>query len=159
MYRYVFELTPAKPHSSFNYCDVQDILLEAAEAANGGYAYRADGKAISIDSVMPQKIHLTLRSRAALTHAARCLSAFTRALTGGHPDVFSSEIYHRTLFRMDLISSDVSFVDSTERDVSDPELLRGIVNLLFFSPGPTKPERDLRAKTISEIKRILLPYL
>lgn len=153
---YKYELTPSKPHSTINYCEkgVRATLLKAPQSINDGYAFRRDGKALRIEAenVGPQRIVVTLESKASLPHATRSLSALTRYLSTRHADIWAGEIYNRTIFRMTLLSADS---DNAPEDLSDAELSAGLIKLLF-SDNAVDPA--LR-KTIVEVKRLLLPFL
>lgn len=156
MYTYTYELTPSKTHSTINYCEkeVRATLLSAPENINDGYAFRRSGKVLRIDSdvMEPQRIVVTLSSPETITHASRSLSALTRYLTTSHANIWVSEIYHKTLFRMRLLST---HSDDTPEDLSDLDLMRGLMGLLF---GDCTPDPALKG-TITEVKRLILPFL
>lgn len=159
MYSYFFELTPAKPHSTINYCadDIRQKLLDAAETVNRGYTFRTDGKSVTITDIQPKKIKLTLQCKTALRHSARSLSAITRYLTANCAD-FQEEVYNRTLFHMDLVSQKSSF-DGNPDNISDAELVKAVVDLLFAGTTETKMEADLRVETIRAMKELIKPFL
>lgn len=157
MYQYRFELTPAHPHSKIDYTSesIQQKLRDAAQTVNRGYTFRTDGKVIEITEIEPQKIALTLMCRTALRHSARSLSALTRYLSP--LEEFQGEIYNRTLFCMNFLSQTSSF-DGDIEGISDADLLKGVVDLLFSSTTATKAEADFRMETIRSMKKMIRPF-
>ena len=57
---------------------------------------------------------------------------------------------------MNLISQDSSYDDLV---ISDTDLIKGIVDLLFTYTTTTKAEADMREQTISSIKELIKPYI
>ena len=159
MYYYRFQLTPSHPNSDIDYTKYQQVIISAINSVNNGIAFKRDGKNIEITNsdISSQKIHLTLKCKTPLSHAARSLSALTRYLTGNYPDIFAKYIFNKTLFHMEMISQYSSFDDMNE--LSDTDLLKGIIDLLFTHTTTTKTESDLREKTISNIKELIKPYI
>lgn len=158
MFTYVFELTPSKPRSEIDYCSIRQILLDTVESVNHGYSFQLDGKSVTVSNIEPQKISLTLQCKTALRHAARSLSAITRYLTGHYAEIFQAEIYNKTLFHMNLISQKSSFDCNTD-DISDTDLLKGVVDLLYTYTTTTRQEAQLRVETIHKMKDLIKPYL
>lgn len=158
MYYYNFKLTPSQPNSNVDFTKYKKEILTAVNSVNNGIAFSRDGKNIQLDkdNITEKEILLTLTCKTPLEHAARSLSALTRNLTGNYPDIFSQFVFNKTLFRMDLISQDSSFGDM---ELSDTDLLKGIIDLLFTHTTTTKAEADLRMKTIHEIKNLVKPYV
>lgn len=158
MYFYGFKLTPSQPNSDIDYTKYQHELLKAVESVNNGIAFKRDGKRIELDKndIKENEILLTLTCKTPLEHAARSLSALTRNLTGNYPNIFSQYVFNKTLFRMELISQDSSFSDL---EMSDTDLLKGIIDLLFTHTTTTKAEADLRVQTIKSIKELVKPYI
>lgn len=160
MFCYSFELVPSNPHTTIDYCSppIRQALLDAAAAVNKGYTYQLDGKSVTITNINPQKIHLTLQCKTALRHSARSLSAITRYLTSHYEQIFQNEIYNKTLFHMHLIGQTSSWDYNTD-DISDTDLLKGVVDLLFTSTTTTKREAQQRVATIQKMKELVKPYL
>lgn len=158
MYFYDFKLTPSQPNSIIDYTKYQHEILTAVDSVNNGIAFKRDGKSIALDKddIKKKEIMLTLTCKTPLEHAARSLSALTRNLTGNYPNIFSEYVFNKTLFRMDLISQDSSFSDL---EMSDTDLLKGVIDLLFTHTTTTKAEADLRVQTIKEIKELVKPYI
>lgn len=160
MYTYRFELTPSKPGSDIDYtaADIKESISESAKGVNSGIVYRRDDKSIEIEKIEKQRIVLKLTCRTSLLHSARSLSAVTRYLTTYYQEVFKDEIYNKTLFRMRLLSQESSF-GRHGSDISDAELLKGVVDLLYTYTTSTKKEADSREETIRQMKELVKPYL
>lgn len=159
MYYYYFQLTPSQPNSNIDYKKHQKEIISAINSVNNGIAFKRDGKAIEITNsdINTQEINLTLKCKTPLSHAARSLSALTRNLTGNYPNIFSQYVFNKTLFHMELISQESSFDDLEE--ISDTDLLKGVVDLLYTHTTTTRIEADLRKKTISNMKELIKPYI
>lgn len=160
MYNYYFELTPSKPNSTIDFTsnNICKTLIASTENVNNGLAFKRDGKSIMITNIEQKKICITLSCKTALIHAARSLSAITRYLTTHYPDTYQNEIYNKTLFSMKLLSQESSF-GSEMSDISDADLLKGMVDLLYTYTTSTKKEADLRKETIENMKRLIRPFL
>lgn len=158
MYYYNFKLTPSQPNSNVKFTEYIPEILAAANSANNGIAFKRDGKTIDIrnEDIAAQEIMLTLRCKTPLTHAARSLSALTRNLTGNYPDIFGKYIFNKTLFHMELLSQHSSFDDL---EITDTDLIKGVIDLLFTHTTTTKEEAALRERTITEMKELIKPYL
>lgn len=158
MYFYRFKLTPSQPNSTIDYTKYLQELSEAINSVNNGIAFRRDGKCIELakNDIKEKEIMLTLCCKTPLEHAARSLSALTRNLTVNYPSIFSEYVFNKTLFRMDLISQDSSFSDL---EMSDTDLLKGVIDLLFTHTTTTKDEAELRVQTIKTIKELVKPYI
>lgn len=158
MYYYSFKLTPSQPNSDIDYTDYQQEILSAIRTANSGIAFKRDGKRIDVakEDIKSNEIILTLNCKTPLERAARSLSALTRNLTGNYPEIFSKYVYNKTLFHMELISQDSSFDDL---EISDTNLLKGVIDLLFTYTATTKTDAILREQTISKIKELIKPYI
>lgn len=57
---------------------------------------------------------------------------------------------------MDLISKDSSFGNI---EITDTDLIKGLIDLLFSHTTTTTAEADLRVKTINEIKELVKPCI
>lgn len=158
MYYYKFKLTPSQPNSEIDYTMYQQEILAAIDSVNNGIAFKRDGKTIDInkEDINEKEITLTLNCKTPLDHAARSLSALTRNLTGNYSDIFSKYIFNKTLFHMDLISQDSSY---DNLNISDTDLMKGVIDLLFTHTTSTKAEADLREQTISQMKELIKPYI
>lgn len=158
MYTYFFKLTPSRNKSTINFLELEDNLRDAQKNVNSGTAFQRDGKQISIDfaSMEPRAIYLTLTCKTPLLHAARSLSALTRYLVS-HGE-FSEYIYNKTLFNTELLSQDSSFGKEIS-EISDTDMLKGVIDLLYTYTTSTKKEADARLETINQIKTLIAPYL
>lgn len=158
MYYYRFQLTPSQPNSDIDYTDYQHEILSAVDAVNNGIAFKRDGKFIEMskNDIKFKELQLVLKCKTPLVHAARSLSALTRNLTTNYSDIFSKYVFNKTLFHMNLISQDSSY-DNLE--ISDTDLIKGVVDLLFTYTTTTKTEAVLREQTISQIKELIKPYI
>jgi hypothetical protein len=160
MYNYYFELTPSKPYSTIDFTsnNIYETLITSAENVNNGLAFKRGGKSILITDIQEKKIYITLSCQTALIHAARSLSAFTRSLTTHYPSIYENEIYNKTLFSMKLLSQESCFGPEMS-DISDADLLKGMVDLLYTYTTTTKKEADLRMETIKNMKKLIRPFL
>lgn len=147
------------PHSDIDYTKYQQIIRTAIRDVNEGITFRRDGKCIALKEIKEKEILLTLNCKTPLVHAARSLSALTRNLTCNYPESFSPFIYNRTLFHMDLLSQDSSFGDLDIFDITDTDLLKGVIDLLFTHTTTTKAEAEIREQTINKIKELVRPYI
>lgn len=158
MYYYRFQLTPSQPNSEIDYTNYQSEILSAINSVNNGIAFKRDGKFIEMSNndINSKEIKLVLKCKTPLVHAARSISALTRYLTTNYSDIFSKYVFNKTLFHMNLISQDSSYDDLV---ISDTDLMKGIVDLLFTYTTTTKTEADMRKQTISSIKELIKPYI
>lgn len=157
MYTYLFELTPARRGNRFVPSDYIEELKAAEENINNGLAFRRDGKKIKIESVDDEKIMLTLTCKTALVHASRSLSALTRYLTTYYRDTFEEYVYNKTLFAITLISQKSSF-ESSKEVLSNEEILKGVIDLLYSYTTTTLTEANERKKVIETISDLVKPY-
>lgn len=159
MYYYRFQLTPSQPNSEIDYTNYQSEILSAINSVNNGIAFKRDGKFIEMSNndINSKEIKLVLKCKTPLVHAARSISALTRYLTTNYSDIFSKHVFNKTLFHMNLISQDSSYDDLGM--ISDTDLIKGIVDLLFTYTTTTKTEADMRKQTISSIKELIKPYI
>lgn len=158
MYYYSFLLTPSQPNSNINYTQFTNEILEAVESVNDGIAFKRDGKYIEMSptGISNQQITLTLKCKTPLGHAARSLSALTRNLTTNYSDIFSQYVFNKTLFHMTL---DKQYSSYDDMNISDTDLIHGVIDLIYTHTTSTKDEADLREKTISCMKELIKPYL
>lgn len=80
----------------------------------------------------------------------------TKYLTTNYSEFFSKYVFNKTLFHMNLISQDSSYDGLV---ISDTDLIKGIVDLLFTYTTTAKTEADMREQTISSIKELIKPYI
>jgi len=160
MYNYIFHLSPSKANTDIDFTsdNVQRMLIEAVNSINKGLAFTRDGKAISLNSIEVDKIELTLTCKTALLHSTRSLSALTRYLTRNYSEYFAPYIYNKTLFNMNLISQESHFGIETN-EISDTDLLKGVIDLLYTYTTTTKKESDLRIDTITQMKKLITPFI
>ena len=57
---------------------------------------------------------------------------------------------------MDLISQRSSFDDL---EITDTDLIKGVIDLLFTHTTTTKEEATLREQTITQMKELIKPYI
>ena len=158
MYYYRFQLTPSQPNSEIDYTNYQSEILSAVNSVNNGIAFKRDGKFIEMSNndINSKELKLVLKCKTPLVHAARSLSALTRYLTTNYSVILSKYVFNKTLYHMSLISQDSSYDDLV---ISDTDLIKGIVDLLFTYTTTTKTEADMREQTISSIKELIKPYI
>lgn len=158
MYIYTFELLPAKKNKSIDYTSFVDIFKEATHYINKGLSFTRDGKELIIKEVQPSKLIVILKSRDALKNPTRSLSALTRYLTTYYPTIFTAYIYNKTLFSMTLIQTK-QLNTSDFADISNEEMLKGIIDLVYAYTAKSASDIQNRNKTIKEIKALIKPYL
>lgn len=101
---------------------------------------------------------LELTSKTSLTNPSRSISALTRYLTTYHKDVFESSIFNKTLFSIELLSCEIAS-SSIFEEMSDEDLLKAMIDLLYGYTATNNADTLARKKTISEIKKLMLPYI
>lgn len=157
---YKFELTPADRKSIIDFEAIEHeyhLFSNAANNCNLGVSFKRDGKQIKIENITPKCICLTLISTSPLSAPRRTLSAFSRELIrlDKKTDLLSDSIYNHTLFNIKNV--DVSEISKKSvSDISDVELLKSIVDLLYT---PWIEDEKERNTVIYEIKKLLLPYM
>ena len=158
MYVYTIELTPSKKNISINYNDYQTILEEARDNINSGLTFIRDGKKIEFKEILSEKLIITLKSTGSLKNPTRSLSALTRYLTSNYSNVFSMYVQNQTLFTMSLINTQIDSPSNSE-DISDEEMLKALIDLLYAFTAKSVPETQNRIKTIKQIKELIRPYI
>lgn len=158
MYLYRFQLSFAKRKTTLNFSGNQDVMLEAINAINNGIAFKRDGKNFHIEQMTDNRLILKLESKKSLINPSRSISALTRYLTTYHLDVFGGAIYNKTLFSIELLSQE-HCVSTVPEDMSNEDLLKGMIDLLYGCTSASNSETLSRNKTIQEIKRLVAPYL
>lgn len=158
MYIYTFKLLFAKKRTNLNFVECKDIISVAVNDINDGIAFKRDGKRFQIDQLDKDKLILKLTSKNALTNPSRSISALTRYLTTYHFDVVGSSIYNKTLFSIILLSQE-NIVSSRPQDMSNEDLMKAMIDLLYGYTSISNSDTLARNKTIQEIKQLLAPYL
>lgn len=158
MYIYTLELTPAKKYGTMDYTAFKELFDEACFYINKGVCFTRDGKELHIKEINKEKIVVTLNSKNSLQNPARSLSALTRFLTTNYTDIFREYIYNKTLFSMRLIESNT--INSYNAiDISDEEMLKTLIDLLYAFTAKSVPDTQNRKKTIDQIKELIRPYV
>lgn len=155
MYSYEFLLKPANKLSEINYIHLSELIIDSIKMCNQGVTYIRDSKKIELIEIQPNQIHLILHCKTPLVNASRSLSALSRELLKKNPNAFTDSIYNKTLFSVQLINEDHSFSDES---ISDPELIKAIVDLLYTYTATTPTDVEKRNSTINEIKALVAPY-
>lgn len=159
MYQYTFELIFKKKNPTLSFPDCIDKIEEAINNINNGLAFRRDRKTLEIlEPISNNKLLIRLNSKEALLNPARSLSSITRYLTSYHTNYFKDFIYNRTLFDIMLISTESNF-PTFSYDISNEEMLKGIIDLLYSFTASTNTEAKERNNVIKEIKRLVTPYI
>ena len=158
MYIYTLELTPSKKFDNIDYTQYKDIFSEACLYINKGLFFTRDKKELSILELNRESLIVKLSSKNSLQNPARSISALTRFLTTNYTDIFKGYVYNKTLFSMRLISSDNISTDDTY-EISDEELLKVLIDLLYAYTAKSVSDTQRRKKTIDQIKTLIKPYL
>ncbi|WP_278951256.1 hypothetical protein [Anaerobutyricum hallii] len=158
MYVYTIELTPSKKNVSINYKDYLTILEEARDNINSGLTFLRDGKRIDFEEILPKKVIINLKSAASLKTPTKSLSALTRYLTSNYSDLFSMYVQNQTLFKMNLINTQIDS-PSNLNEISDEEMLKALIDLLYGFTAKSVSDSHRRIKTIKEIKELIRPFL
>jgi len=156
MYNYFFELLPSKRGTDLDFCEHREKINEAVENINNGLVFKRDRKKIEITSIERNKIKLTLSCKTPLVHSARSLSSLTRYLTTHYTKDFEPYISNKTLFSMNLIAQENAFEDF---DISNEEMLKGVIDLLYTYTTSTNKEVKQRDEVIKQIKELVKPYI
>ena len=155
MYSYNFLLKPANKHSNINYLEISDLITSSSISCNQGVTYTRDSKEMELIDIKPNQIQLKLHCKTPLVNASRSLSALSRELLKNNSDVFTDSIYNKTLFSIQLLDEQHSFSDES---LSDPDLIKAIVDLLYTYTATTPADAEKRNSTISQIKTLVAPY-
>lgn len=158
MYVYTLELTPAKKYGAIDYTSFTEIFNEACRYINKGLSYTRDGKELHMREINTDNLIVILKSTNSLQNPTRSLSALTRFLTTNYSNIFKEYVYNKTLFSMKLI--DTSCIYSNESShISDEEMLKAIIDLLYAFTAKSVSDTQNRKKTIDQIKKLIKPYL
>ncbi len=158
MYYYKFNLKFAKKKTNMNFFKCRYILEEAIDAINMGLTFKRDGKSFTINEIKENSLTLTLSSSSSLTNPSRSISALTRYCTTYYTDVFKDILYNKTLFHIELVSKEKD-VPILPKDISNEELLKGMIDLLYGYTSNYNSDTLLRNKTIQEIKQLIAPFI
>ena len=158
MYTYTFKLMFAKKKTTLDFMQCNEFVFEAIKDINAGLTFKRDGKSFSVEQLSKQELILKLTSKTSLTNPSRSISALTRYLTTYHKDVFESSIFNKTLFNIELLSCE-SVSSSIFEEMSDEDLLKAMIDLLYGYTVTNNADTLARNKTISEIKKLMLPYI
>lgn len=158
MYIYTFKLSFAKKRTTLKITDCKDIILNAITNVNEGLAFKRDGKQFEITQFFDNKFILKLTSKNSLTNPSRSISALTRYLTTYNLDVVGSSIYNKTLFSIEFLSQE-EIISSVPQEMSNEDLIKGMIDLLYGYTSISNSETLSRNKTIQEIKRLVAPYI
>ena len=158
MYSYLFSLKFAKKRANISFKGYIDIIKEAIENVNHGLVFRRDRKEMNIDHWNDTEMFIKLQSREKLTNPVRSLSGITRYLMKFHSETFDKLIYNKIIFTIILISQEIK---STEinTDLSNEELMKGMIDLLYSYTSTSNAETISRNKTIEQMKSLIAPYI
>lgn len=157
MYVYTFELTPSKKYATIDYTSFVELFNEACRYINRGLSYTRDGKELHVKEIKTDSLIVILNSKDPLQNPARSLSALTRFLTTNYSNIFKEYIYNKTLFSMRLIESNC--ISSQSTYISDEEMLKAIIDLLYAFTAKSVSDTQNRKKTIDQIKELIKPYM
>ena len=158
MYIYTLELTPSKKYNTLNYTEFAEILNEACYYINKGLSYTRDGKELQIKEINTDNLVVLLNSKHSLQNPVRSLSALTRFLTTNYSDNFKKYVYNKTLFSMRLLESKCIYSKESSQ-ISDEEMLKAIIDLLYAFTAKSVSDTQNRKKTIDQIKELIKPYM
>lgn len=158
MYIYTFKLSFAKKRTTLKFNEYKDIILNAIKDINEGIAFKRDGKNFQTEQFGDNEFILKLTSKNSLTNPSRSISALTRYLTTYHFDIFGNSIYNKTLFSLELLSQE-NLVSSMPQEMSNEDLIKGMIDLLYGYTSTSNSETLSRNKTIQEIKQLMAPYI
>ena len=159
MYQYTFELIFKYNHLQLKFPDCLDKIEEAIHNINNGLAFRRDRKTLEIlELINNDKLLIRLNSQESLQNPTRSLSSITRYLTNYHFDYFKDSIYNKTIFDIKLVSSNSNF-PTINYDISNEEMLKGIIDLLYSFNATTNTETKKRNDVIRQIKELVAPYI
>lgn len=158
MYIYYFEISLAKKRTNKKISDFSHYLYEACANINTALTFQRDKKKLEVNSIDDLYAYVSLSSENALTNPVRSLSALTRYLTTNYGEVFAPIIFNKILFQMKLIKQEVSASHSVD-EISDEELIKSIIDLLYGYTATTNSETLARNKAIKDLKQIMHPFI
>lgn len=158
MYVYTLELTPAKKYETMDYTSFTEIFNEACHYINKGLSYTRDGKELHVKEINTDNLIVILKSANSLQNPARSLSALTRFLTTNYSNIFKEYVYNKTLFSMKLLESNCIYSNDSSY-ISDEEMLKAIIDLLYAFTAKSVSDTQNRKKTIDQMKELIRPYV
>ena len=158
MYVYTLELTPAKKYETVDYTSFTEIFNEACHYINKGLSYTRDGKELHVKEINTDNLIVILKSANSLQNPARSLSALTRFLTTNYSNIFKEYVYNKTLFSMKLLESNCIYSNDSSY-ISDEEMLKAIIDLLYAFTAKSVSDTQNRKKTIDQMKELIRPYM
>lgn len=158
MYIYTFKLTFAKKRTILKFNECKEIITDAINGINNGIAFKRDGKKFHIEDFRDNALVLKLSSKNSLANPSRSISALTRYLTTYHLDIFENSIYNKTLFSIELLSQE-NRTSSIPQEMSNEDLIKGMIDLLYGYTSISNSDTLSRNKTIQEIKQLIVPYI
>lgn len=158
MYIYTFKLSFAKKRTTLKINDCKNIFLNAIKDINRGITFKRDGKHLEAGQFEDNEFILKLISKNSLANPSRSISALTRYLTTYHLNIFEKSIYNKTLFNIELLSQE-NLVTSIPQNMSNEDLIKGMIDLLYGYTSTSNSETLSRDKTIQQIKQLVAPYI
>lgn len=158
MYVYTLELTPAKKYETMDYTSFTEIFNEACLYINKGLSFTRDGKELHVKEINTNNLIVILKSTNFLQNPARSLSALTRYLTTNYSNIFKEYVYNKTLFSMKLLESNCIYSNDSSY-ISDEEMLKAIIDLLYAFTAKSVSDTQNRKKTIDQMKELIKPYM
>ena len=158
MYTYHFAIKVSNQKCGLLFTNYRTLIEEAIDNVNHGMTYLRDSKTLTLDNVAPTELHVTLSCSRPLNNASRSLSALSRELLRNHGNIFEAAVYNKTLFSIKMISQN-NPMDIDNAAISNTELLKTIVDLLFAHTSTTKKEQSEVEATINHIKELVKPYM
>lgn len=162
MYNYRFKITASHPQKKIDAEIFGGLFYAAVENANNGISFHRQGKSMKIESIMDGKVIITLSSKAPLPHSAKPLRTITifilNYLRANNPERINEYLYNNQLFLFKFLDESSDITNIEPEDISDPQLLTAIINLLF-TPATTQKEKERRESAITQIKELIKPYV
>lgn len=157
MYKYKFNLTPARTKSDISFTNYANLIIAAVNNVNSGITFKRDCKQIELNpaDITDKNITLNLYSKEYLVNPARSLSGITRFLTTTYPESFSPYIYNKTLFNMSLLSQSSSQAQTND-ELSNEDLFKAIFDLLYSSKHINNKQKNI---AINQLKDIVKPFM
>lgn len=154
-----YKLRPANSAATVNFEQIEDtysLFTKACAIFNQRAALRHTGKKILIEQINEKSIILTLQTSAPIASPGRALYGFSRNLLNiDESDALRGCIYNNCLFTITAIEN-IPRPSVDPESISDSELLKSIIDLLFANQFISNPNRTA---TILELKKLMVPYL
>lgn len=160
---YRFQLLPANRKAGIDFEEIENntnLFSVAAENCNQGLCFKRTKKEIEIEDISPESITLVLASASPLENAIRSLSGFSRELLRLDKEngTLRDCVYNHTLFRSQALEM-LPQNRLSEVTISDSELIKAVIDLLFSNSPVYRKDLTKRETTIAGIKELLLPYI